>query len=275
MRFYPQLYAPSTNLAIDLGIGILNTVAPIYLSELAPAHIRGRAIGFCVAGVSAVGVIATTIVWGTEKIKDERQFKIPLAIQVALPFVLGLISLLLPESPVWDLQHGKLDSARRTFMSLRNDKADVVESEISVYQASIAADTERVKATKFLDILNRTNLKRTLTAGTLLSANQVGGQILVGAYSTVLLVQSKVGNAFQMTVVITCLQFLGAVTGPILVDKVGRRPVALVGFTMLFILDLSAGSLATTGLVTQSQKLGLAGVLIVFGFFNSASFQSL
>ncbi len=120
-------------------------------------------------------------------------------------------------------------------------------------QRSIAMDVERRAQGHFWDIFKTANLGRTLTAGALLCLNQVSG----------------------LTVIITCLQFLGTVIGPVLVDKVGRRPVELVGFSVLCMLDIVAGSLAAAGLTTDGQRLGLAAMFILFGFFNSASFQSL
>lgn len=272
LEVFHKLFA---NSVLDLGISMLTTTAPLYLSELVPAHVRGRAIGFCVAGVSAVGVVATTVVWATQKINNERQFQIPLAIQAALPVVLGLLTFIVPESPVWDIQHSKFDSARRTLMIIRNNKSEIVEAELALYQTAIATETERTKQVRFWDILNRANIKRTLTAGALLSCSQVGGQVLVYTYSTVILVQSGVGNPFQITVIISCLIFLGTLIGPVLVDKFGRRPVALIGLTILLILNIAAGSLAAIGLTTTSRQLGLAAVFIIFGFFNAASFQSL
>ena len=232
-------------------------------------------MGFCVAGTCVVAVIATTIVWRTEKINDSRQYKIPLAVQAACPVVLGLLTTVCYESPLWYIQKGKLDHARQVLTGLRNNAAEAVEMELAVFQATVMAEREQREHFHFWDILNRTNLKRTLTAGALLCSSQVGGQILVVSYSTVILVQSGVANPFQITIIITCLQFLGTVVGPTLVDKVGRRPVALCGFSILFVLNMAAGGLAAAGLTTKSQQLGLAAVFIIFAFFNAVSFQSL
>jgi hypothetical protein len=222
-----------------------------------------------------VAIIATTIVWGTEKINDSRQYKVPLAIQAACPVAFGILMLLCYESPLWYIQNGKLDEARRALMALRNNATEIVETELSLYRAAVDAERQRREQSRFWDILNRTHLQRTLTAGALLCSSQVGGQILMQTYSTVILVQSGVANLFQITIIITCLQFLGTMIGPVLVDKVGRRPVALVGFSILFVLDIAAGSLAAAGLTTKGQQLGLAAVFIIFAFFNAASFQSL
>ncbi|KEF52823.1 uncharacterized protein A1O9_11240 [Exophiala aquamarina CBS 119918] len=275
-----QLFAPNLTALIigrfwnTVGVSVLTTVAPLYLSELAPAHVRGRAIGFCIAGSSAAAIVATTVVWASSKDQSEWQYKTPLAIQAALPVVLGLLTLLVPESPIWAMQRDQSEFAREVFMTLRNNKVDIVAAEMSQYQVSLMAEAQRREKSRFWDILNRTNLKRTLSAGACLSASQVGGQILVLTYSTVILVQSGVGNPFEVTMVISCLIFLGTLVGPVLVDWVGRRPVALFGFSILFILNLAAGSLAAAGLATESQRLGLATVFILFGFFNSVSFQS-
>lgn len=254
---------------------MLTTTAPLYLSELVPAHVRGRAIGFCVAGVSAVGVLATTVVWGTSRLTDARQYQIPLALQAAFPVGLGALTLLLPESPVWCIQKGKIDQARKTLMTIRNKQSHIVETELSMAQLAISADEDRTKNLQFWQILNRENLGRTLASGALLSLSQVCGQVLVLAYSTVALVQSGVGNPFEITIIITCLVFFGTLIGPLLVDRVGRRPVALIGFSILIVLNMAAGSLAAVGLDTNPRRLGLASVFILFGFFNAVSFQSL
>ncbi len=222
-----------------------------------------------------MAVIATTIVWATERLNDRRQYMIPLAIQAAFPVAFGLLTLLCHESPLWFIQHGKMDQARESLMALRSNTSESVETELSLFKAAVEADRERREKSRFWDILDRANLKRTLTSGALLCSSQVGGQILMLTYSTVILVQSGVANPFEITIIITCLQFLGTIIGPTLVDKVGRRPVALVGFSILFVLNMAAGSLAATGLKTKSQSLGLAAVFIIFAFFNAASFQSL
>ena len=242
---------------------------------MVPAHVRGRAIGFCSAGVAAVGVMATTTVWASSKILDKRQYMVPLAIQASCPVALGLLTFLLPESPVWDVQHGREDSARRTLLLIRNGKVEIAEAELSMHQVAIYENEARVSQAHFWDILNRDNLKRTLTAGGMLCLSQVGGQILVLTYATVALVQSGVGNPFQITIIISCLQFFGTLIGPLLVDRVGRRPVALAGFSVLLVLNLAAGGLGTTGLTTKTEQLGIAAVFIIFGFFNAVSFQSL
>jgi hypothetical protein len=227
------------------------------------------------AGAGIASVFATVIVWGTEKLNDSRQYKIPLAVQTAAPASLFALSFLLAESPFWLLINGRIDEARRILTSIRVDNPMLVEAEFSAMISGLQYSENTTSSTKFWEILQMPHLKRTLTAGALICLSQVGGQILCGTYSTVLLVQSGVADPFKITIIIFLLQFAGTLVGPVLVDKAGRRPVALVGFCILFIIDIAAGGLACAGLKTKSESLGLASLCIIFGFFNSASFQSL
>lgn len=124
------------------------------------------------------------MVWATERLTDARQYKIPLAIQVALPVIFGLLALLAVESPQWYVQNDRLEAARSTLMLLRNNKSDLVEAELALIQAALHASATQQASVRFWDILKPVHLKRTLTAGALLPLSQVGGQILVLTVST-------------------------------------------------------------------------------------------
>ena len=251
----------------------MTTNTPLYLSELVPVHVRARSVGFCVAGTAATGVSATAIVWGTEKLNNHLQYKIPLAIQAGLPGLLALLTLLCTESPTWLALHGKTAEAKASLASIRATDSVYVENEFEILMAAINEDKARRAEARFWDILKKKNLKRTMTAGALLPLYQVSGIILSSTYSTVILVQSGISDPFRMTIVVNCLAFLGVIVGPILLDKVGRRPVALVGFTIMMLLDFAAGGLACAGLKTEHEKRALAGVVIVFTFFANACFN--
>ena len=263
------------NIYLDLGISIANTACGLYLAELVPAHIRARTIGLCVASGNAVSVIAATTVWASSRLNNEQQYKIPLYIQVGFPVMLALFTLITEESPAWYMLRDREDKAREALMKLRRGNTEIVETEIALLQVFVTQDRARRQNVRFWDIVNRDNLLRTLTAGACWSLCQVGGQLLVLVYSTVVLIQSGVANPFQITVIILLLSFLGGLVGGWLMDRLGRRPVALTGFMILFLLDVAIGGLACGPLSTNSQKIALAALFIIFAFFNSMSFLSL
>lgn len=170
---------------------------------------------------------------------------------------------------------GRIDEARQVLLSIRAHNVLLVESELSVIQIALQSHAELRASINPWDIFKREHIERTLSSGAPFCLSQVGGQILTGTYATVILVQSGVADPFKMTIIIFMMQFVGTLVGPPLVDKVGRRPVALVGFSALFIIDIAAGSLAAVGLMTPSRSVALAALCMIFGFFNSASFQSM
>lgn len=257
-----------------MGVSILTNVCPVYLSELIPANFRARAVGFTVAGSGVLSVVATVVVWATEKRRDQWQYKIPLLVQAVFPATLALLSLLLTESPIWLLAKGRHDDARRNLLLLRGGNAALVEKELALAAAALKSHSEQVNVNVW-EILKPANLERTISASAPLCLSQVGGQILVLTYSTVILVQSGVADPFKITIIIFLLQFLGTLIGPFLLDKIGRRPVALAGFVVLFAIDVVCGALACAGLATQSQRIGLAALCIVFSFTNATCFQSM
>ncbi|QYS96915.1 MFS domain-containing protein [Trichoderma simmonsii] len=276
-----QLFAPNLGALVVgrfwnyFGISILTNIAPIYLSELVPANVRARAVGFAIAGSGAVSVIATVVVWGSAKILDHRQYIIPLAIQAALPVLLLALSFLLTESPIWLLGKGRTDEAKASLTVLRGGNSFLAEAELSIATVALRSTSEKKTAFKFWEILNLANLERTMSSAALLCLSQVGGQILVGTYSTVILVQSGVSDPFKITIIIFLMQFVGTLLGPFLLDRFGRRTVALPGYVLLFLLDLAAGIIACVGLKTRPEQLALAALCIIFAFVNSISFQSI
>jgi len=105
---------------------------------------------------------------------------------------------------------------------LRIDNPMLVEDELSATLICLRPREEGISEVKAIEIFKPTHLKRTMTAGALVSLSQVGGQILTLTYSTVILVQSGVVNPFKITILILLLPFLGATVGSILVDKFDR-----------------------------------------------------
>lgn len=269
------MHRRSANLPRDIGISMLTNISTIYQSDIVPVSVRARAVGFTVAGYAAASLLATVVVWASEKIGDRRQYMIPLAIQAAIPASLFFLTLLVTESPMWLISKGRLHDAKVSLASLRRGNIERVDAEISSAVVALKQDQSLRANVSPWSIFKPAHLERTLSSAVPYCASQVGGQILTSTYSTVILIQSGVADPFRITVIIFVAQFIGTIVGPVIVDKIGRRPVALYGFTLLFLLDIVLGSLACAGLKTDPQRLAFASLCIVFFFFNAVTFQSL
>lgn len=171
------------------------------------------------------------------------------------------------ESPTWYVQKGRLDEARKTLRSIRGYSDAQVDDELRIIVTNENKQKELTGDVKFWDIFQRSQLKRTIVAGSLFSLNQISGIILSTTYATIFLQQLKIGNPFSLAVVASCTQLAGSLTAPFVVDRAGRRPLALIGFTCLFFIDMVAGGLAFDGSV--GARKGVAALGFIFNCKSS------
>lgn len=111
-----------------LGIGILVTVCPMYLSELAPPSNRGWLVGhhaiFLVFGYVLASWLGFACYFATDK-NPSFAWRFPLSMQCFGPLVLLFTSVFIPRSPRWLLQKGKVEEAWGVLLRLRKTPSDV------------------------------------------------------------------------------------------------------------------------------------------------------
>lgn len=255
-------------------MGIANATAPLYLSEVVPVGIRGRVVA-CINIMNLLsGVVATCVVFATSTRDDKLSYEVPLAVQCALPALLIPPTAILPESPQWLIGKDKFDQALSALRKLRGNSDAEVADELRVMK--LCQDNERslVNDVSFWNIFDRQNIKRTITAGSFFSFNQISGVFLSTTYATVFLQDINVASPFALTIIAACCTLAGCCVAPLVIERLGRRPLAMSGMGMLFILDVIAGGLAFR-ISEPSYAIGVAACSFMFNFFWGASFYSL
>ncbi|NBC26951.1 MAG: sugar porter family MFS transporter [Bacteroidetes bacterium] len=232
-----------------LGVGASSVAVPIYISEITPAHNRGKLValyqfnivfGILIAYISNyfIGVVFTEHAWrwmlGVEAI--------PAAIYLVL--VLGV-----PESPRWlVLKQGKIAEAKALLRQL-NPTSDI-ETLILQIQHSVS---KNVEATVFFSKRFRFPI---LLAFLLAFFNQLSGINFVLYYAPRIFEQAGVaaGDVLGASVSLGVVNLLFTLLGMYMIDRAGRKFLMYIG---------SFGYIVSLAGVSWSFLTGAEGAVVV------------
>ena len=218
------------------GIGVASVMAPMYIAEIAPAQIRGRMGSLqqfaIVIGIFATGLVNYVVlqaaggnarnVWLLGLEAWQWMF-----LSMIVPAVIyALLVLRIPESPRYLVAIGEPERAGQVLSTIYT--VDVTPMVADIEQ-SLAGDHKP----RFSDIRGRTlGLMPIVWIGIMLSAfQQFVGINAVFYYSNT--IWESVGfsesQAFQTSLITTGINVLFTVVAIALVDRVGRKPLLLIG----------------------------------------------
>jgi sugar porter (SP) family MFS transporter len=280
-----QLFAPSLTAFVlgrfwnNVTMGVASATAPLYLADVVPARMRGRSVTSMNFLNVFSGVVATLVVFGTHSMKSANSYRIPILIQSVIPALLIPLTVYLPESPQWLISKNRMEPALASLRKLRGyqEEATLIE-ELRLMKACEDNVRQLKRTTHFFHLFNKENIRRTVISGSFFSLNQVSGIILSTTYATVFLTDLGVGNPYTLTVVSSACVLAGTIAALFIIDRLGRRPTALSGMSMLLIIDVIAGGLAflpTKGHLGRTRAISIAALSFLFNFFWSTSFYSL
>ena len=221
-------------LVLGLAVGAVSFVAPMYISEIAPSRIRGGTVTLNQL-MLASGILAAYIAdWGLKGLPGNWRWMVGLASVPGLALAIGM--LFVPESPRWLAEQGRDDDARRVLRRVRG-KDDVDDELQEIEQAAKHKAGHRG--------LLQPQLRPMLIVGVGLAAFQqlVGINTVIYYAPTILSFTGMgAGSALTQTVFIGLTNVVFTIVAILLLDRVGRRPLLLVG---------------TSGLVVALAALGL------------------
>ncbi|WP_128380935.1 sugar porter family MFS transporter [Streptomyces cavernae] len=218
-------------------IGMASVIGPAYIAEVAPAAYRGRLGSFQQAAI-VVGIAVSQLVnWGVLNAADGDQrgelmgleaWQVMLGVMVIPAVLYGLLSFAIPESPRFLIAAGKDDRAREVLAEVEGGDVDLDARVREIEQAM-----RREHKPTFKDLLGGSFLfKPIVWAGIGLSVFQQFVGINVAFYYSSTLWQSVGVNpteSFFYSFTTSIINIVGTVIAMIFVDRIGRRPLALIG----------------------------------------------
>ena len=267
-----------------MAVGAASVLSPAYISEVAPASIRGRLTTvqqiMIITGLTAAFVVnyflaqsagvSTARIWGG--IEAWRWMFLMQAIPAAI-FLVALF--MIPESPRYLVSKGRNEHAQSVLTSLFG--ADVAPAKLEEIRATFAQDHRP----RLSDIKAPSGgIRKVVWVGIMLAAfQQFVGINVIFYYGATLWQLAGFSESQSLAInIVSGAVSIAACFGTIaVIDKIGRKPLLLIGsagmavtlFAMVY--AFSHGSLDAAGNLVLSKDLGLIAVVaanLYVIFFN-------
>ncbi|HEX8415164.1 MAG TPA: sugar porter family MFS transporter [Sphingomicrobium sp.] len=255
---------------LGIAVGACSQSVPAYVAELAPAARRGSfVLAFSVA--IGLGILSASLVgYGMH---GEVSWRWMIAVAAVPAAVLFVAMFALPESPRWLIAHGRLNDARRALARVRAKGSDI--------ERELAAVTDVVRRSEESHTSGWRGLAQLWVrpaviagCGTAAFTQLVGIEMMIYYTPTLL---KNVGfaetSALQVNVGIATIYLVMTALGLAIVDRVGRRRLALLT------LPGAALSLAVLGTLFASGRTGptdapyVIACLFLFMIFQAGGLQ--
>ncbi|OMP01485.1 Sugar/inositol transporter [Corchorus olitorius] len=230
-------------LLLGVGVGFANQSVPVYLSEMAPANIRGALnMGFQMAITIGI-LVAGLINFGTSKIQGGWGWRLSLALAAIPAIMMTTGSLFLPDTPNSVLERGddKIEKAKATLIKIRGTKN--IDRELhDIFEASEAA--KKVEH-QWRNIIKPKYRPQLVLCIAIPFFQQLTGINVIMFYASVLFKTLGFGDeaCFMSAVITGIVNVLATLVSVVTVDKFGRRALLLEGGIQMFVSQIAVGAL--------------------------------
>ncbi|MCU1647055.1 MAG: Arabinose-proton symporter [Nocardia sp.] len=222
-----------------IGIGMASVIGPAYIAEVSPPAYRGRLASFQQAAIVLGIAISQLVNFAILKMADGNQrghiagleaWQWMLGVMVIPATLYGLFSFAIPESPRYLISIGRIDRAKKVLEEVEGENPDL-DARVSEIQQAM----HREHKASLRDLLGtRFGFLPVVWIGIGLSMFQQLVGINVVFYYSATLWQSvgiDPSSSFFYSFTTSIINIVGTVIAMVLVDRIGRKPLALIGST--------------------------------------------
>ena len=248
-----------------LGIGIASMLAPMYISEIAPAKIRGQLVSInqlgIVSGILLIYFVNATIAgWYGEAWNVSTGWRWMFGSGVFPSIIFLILLFFVPESPRWLAQKERWNEAENILSKINGTQK--AQTELKEIKAAL-----NIEKSSFADIL-KPGIRKALIIGIILCIfSQVTGINAIMYYAPEIFKSTgdASGSALMQTVLVGVINLLFTLVAIKYVDKWGRRTLLLLGAGGMAVCLAIVGSAFYFGFAQG--YLVLVAILAYISFF--------
>jgi sugar porter (SP) family MFS transporter len=276
---------------LGFGVSIAAAAGPMYVVEINHPAYRGRVGAMYNTLWFSGAIVASGAARGALDMHSDASWRLITWLQVLFAGLIVIFCLWLPESPRWLYVNGKAEAAKAMLTKYHgngNPDSAWVKLQMHEYEELLDMDGADKRWWDYRALFRSRAAVYRLSCNVLISIfGQWAGNAVLSYFLAAVLetcgYSSPIAQA-NITLINSCQQFLCAIFGAFLVDKVGRRPLLLFSFTGCCIVWLgmtiaaaefakSGGGLhpdgsVTVGTNTAASKASLAMIFIFGGIYS-------
>ncbi|KXP01338.1 sugar porter family MFS transporter [Tsukamurella pseudospumae] len=262
-----------------IGVGVASVIAPAYIAEVSPARIRGR-LGSLQQMAIVVGIFLSLLVdWLLASLTGGASEDLWLGMEawrwmflvMAIPAVVyGVASTMIPESPRYLVSRHRIPEARTVLTMLLGEKnLDITVTRI---EESLAGEEKH----SWRDLVKPGGgIYPIVWVGLLLSIFQQAVGINVIFYYSNMLWQAvgfEESQSNQISVFTSIVNVIVTIVAIMLVDRIGRRPLLLIGSIGMAVSLATMALCFSTAVIGADGKPSLAGAVGVIALIAANLF---
>ena len=270
VSFLAQSYAmlAAGRVLTGLSIGVFSSTAPMYIAELAPPARRGQLVTVnqvCICTGVLLGYLASAVI-------PSWRWQLVCATPLAA-LLCAVFWFLMPFSPRWLMTKGREDEARAVLQRLRAGEGDAaVEAELDGIRAACATMSGAGAGAARMAKLRERHVIWAIAIGVVMATmQQWSGVNAVNMYTSDVFKAAGFTGALvtQLPILIGVAKLVFVIVALALMDRVGRRPLLLVGSAGMVVCLAALGyALSPSPVPRELGILATAALVLYMAFFE-------